>query len=292
MVPISSKRRQRTNNNESQAIISTKSTKMIEVVTSTSNTQDVNRSTISTTHTNQSSTTVQYCSICSKNNAKYKCPRCNIPYCSVSCYQIHDGTSFTAAADHSSTNNSNNKICTRHVLTNPNNNNTATTTNNRVQSVLSNIHNEIHINLDKLDYRDGCISNLINKNEGDGGEIVNGMIEEIKDNVCKSERSLDVFKIEQLNNSKVEEVVHEISSRFKQEDRVQQQQRQQDVRVKKDKLSIGKLISGMNTMDSDNIAGDSDVISSGILNLGLGSSSTQRPLVVEDEMVSTTIRKK
>jgi len=93
MVPISSKRRHRTNN-ESQAIISTESTKMIEVVSSNShNTQDVdNRTTISTSHTNQTPTTVQRCSICNKNNARYKCPRCNISYCSVSCYQIHDGT--------------------------------------------------------------------------------------------------------------------------------------------------------------------------------------------------------
>ena len=44
----------------------------------------------------------------------------------------------------------------------------------------------------------------------------------------------------------------------------------------------------------DNDADDSDMISSGILNLGFGSSSSnQRSLVVEDEMVSisTTIRK-
>ena len=31
------------------------------------------------------------CSVCNENNkAKYKCPRCMRPYCSVSCYQIHN----------------------------------------------------------------------------------------------------------------------------------------------------------------------------------------------------------
>jgi len=285
MVPISSKRRQRITNDESQAIISTKSKMMVEVVTSNSHDTQDDKTTISTSHTNQIPTKVQCCSICNKNNARYKCPRCNISHCSVSCYQIHDGTSGTSNTADSS---NNRKLCTesfhkRHVLTTNN-----TSTNNRVQSVLSSIHNDININLDKLEQRDEGITNLI-QNDTKNVEIVNGMMEEIKDNVCKSESLLNVFRIDQLNNSKVDEVVvHEISSRFKQEDRVQEQQ--QD--VKKDDLSIDLLISGMNAMDGDNTAGDSDMISSGILNLGLGNSN-QRPLVVEDEMVSiSTIHKK
>ena len=113
MIPISSKRLQRTNN-ESQAIISTKAKMMVEVVTSNShNTQDVNKTTISTPHTPPTATSkVRCCSICSKNNARYKCPRCDISYCSVSCYQIHDGTSSTTSTTDHSKDDSNNKLCT------------------------------------------------------------------------------------------------------------------------------------------------------------------------------------
>ena len=178
MIPISSKRRQKTND-EPLSFIGTKSKMMIEVITSNSHTQDVSNTTISSP-TNQ---TPQCCSICNKNNARYKCPRCNISYCSVSCYQIHDGTSF----------NNNNKICSellyKHHI--PTNSIITNNTNDRIQSVLSNIHNEININLDKLDYRDEHISKLISKNEGDCGEIVNGMMDEIKDNVCKSNRVIN-----------------------------------------------------------------------------------------------------
>ena len=282
MVPISSKRRQSTNN-ESQAIISAKSKKMIEVVSSNShNTQDVDKTTISSHHTNQTqtTTTVKCCSICNKNNAKYKCPNCNISYCSVSCYQIHDGTSSSTSntTDHCS-NNSNTKLCTESFYKRqPTNSIDTNNIPNRVQSVLSNIHNEININLDKLEKRNEHISKLINENDSDGGEIVNGMIEEIKDNVCKSNRAMDVFRIDQLNNSKeVEEVVHEISI---QEDRVPQQDNI-NVRVKKDELSIGMLISGItNVLDSND--NTDDVLSTGILNLGLGNSDQIRPLVVEE----------
>ena len=73
------------------------------------------------------------------------------------------------------------------------------------------------------------------------------------------------------------------------QDRIQEQD------VKKDELSIDLLISGMNAMDSGNdTSDDRDMLSSGVLNLGLGNSNHQiRPLVVEDEMVSiSTIHKK
>ena len=29
------------------------------------------------------------CRVCTRNEAKYTCPRCNIPYCSVGCYASH-----------------------------------------------------------------------------------------------------------------------------------------------------------------------------------------------------------
>lgn len=315
MIPISSKRRQRTNH-ESQAIISTKSKMMmIEVITSnTHDTQD-DKTTISTTHPNQTQTptTVQCCSICNKNIARYKCPRCNISYCSISCYQVHDGTSSNTTDSPN-----NRKLCTeslhkRHVLTS----NITANDVNRVQSVLSNINNEININLDKLEQRNEHISKLISKNEqGGGGEIVNGMIEEIKDNVCKSESLLDVFRIDQLNNnSKFENskdhtfgdedkdmnqnrrVVNSMSTQLNKVEDVSstKQDRIQEQDVKKDELSIDLLISGMNAMDSGNdTSDDRDMLSSGVLNLGLGNSNHQiRPLVVEDEMVSiSTIHKK
>jgi len=306
MVPISSKRRQRTNN-ESQAIISAKSNMIIEVVSSNShNTQDVdNKTTISTPHPNQTPTisTKQFCSICNKNNARYKCPRCNISYCSVSCYQIHDGTSSTT------TNNTSSNKCCDSSLIHLNNNN-ATNTNdddNRLQqSVLSNMYNDININLDTLDYCDERITNLI-QNDTKNVELVNGMIEEIKDNVCKSTRAMGVFRIDQLNNnSKFENgkdhtfgeedkdmnqnrrVVNSMSTQLNKVEDVSstKQDRIQEQDVKKDELSIDLLISGMNAMDSGNdTSDDRDMLSSGVLNLGLGNSN-QRPLVVENEMVS------
>jgi hypothetical protein len=40
----------------------------------------------------QSPTETIICTTCSKNVARYKCPKCSEPYCSVKCYRIHDGT--------------------------------------------------------------------------------------------------------------------------------------------------------------------------------------------------------
>ena len=144
--------------------------------------------------------------------------------------------------------------------------------------------------MDKLDYRDERISKLISKNEGDGGgEIVNGMIDHNKDNVYKSERSLDVFRIDQLSNkSKFENSKdhtfgeedmdmnqnRRVVNSMKVEEVSTKQDRTHEQDVKKDELSIGVLISGItNVLNSgDNDADDSDMISSGILNLGLGNS--------------------
>ena len=30
------------------------------------------------------------CHVCTKSTSKYKCPRCNVPYCSLKCYKEHD----------------------------------------------------------------------------------------------------------------------------------------------------------------------------------------------------------
>jgi hypothetical protein len=32
------------------------------------------------------------CGICGEQEHKYKCPKCRIPYCSVSCYQLHSSS--------------------------------------------------------------------------------------------------------------------------------------------------------------------------------------------------------
>ncbi|KAL7482537.1 hypothetical protein ACHAW6_008218 [Cyclotella cf. meneghiniana] len=39
---------------------------------------------------------VNICFACSKHAARYKCPKCSAPYCSVQCYRIHDGTDLNS----------------------------------------------------------------------------------------------------------------------------------------------------------------------------------------------------
>lgn len=34
----------------------------------------------------------EVCRVCSQNEARYTCPKCSIPYCSVQCYRNHNGT--------------------------------------------------------------------------------------------------------------------------------------------------------------------------------------------------------
>jgi len=40
-------------------------------------------------------TALKKCGVCSENVAKYKCPQCLLPYCSVSCCRIHKETPCT-----------------------------------------------------------------------------------------------------------------------------------------------------------------------------------------------------
>ncbi|KAL0082067.1 hypothetical protein F4703DRAFT_1863248 [Phycomyces blakesleeanus] len=34
----------------------------------------------------------KYCKVCSGTDAKYKCPKCKILYCSLACYKVHKST--------------------------------------------------------------------------------------------------------------------------------------------------------------------------------------------------------
>ncbi|KAI9019499.1 hypothetical protein CLU79DRAFT_720202 [Phycomyces nitens] len=34
----------------------------------------------------------KYCKVCSSTDAKYKCPKCKILYCSLACYKVHKST--------------------------------------------------------------------------------------------------------------------------------------------------------------------------------------------------------
>ena len=56
--------------------------------------------------------------------------------------------------------------------------------NSKVHDILWRIYNDVNINLDRLDHRDESISQLIsNTKNNECDEIVNGMNDEIKDNL-------------------------------------------------------------------------------------------------------------
>ncbi|KAL1451831.1 hypothetical protein WDU94_006169 [Cyamophila willieti] len=59
------------------------------------------------------------CEICQKENKKYKCPHCEIPYCSIQCFQTHKEVCSTIKAS------CENDMSTNDTQTNKNNDDSA-----------------------------------------------------------------------------------------------------------------------------------------------------------------------
>ena len=118
------------------------------------------------------------CSVCNENNkAKYKCPRCMRPYCSVSCYQIHnnnDDNNGTFNDSSSSDDNTCTTLFNKHQLSSG----PIPTNNDKLlprDDVLTCMHHDINDNLDNIEKRDASITQLLQTNNDNEEGLVDIM---------------------------------------------------------------------------------------------------------------------
>ena len=116
------------------------------------------------------------CSVCNKNKAKYKCPRCMRPYCSVSCYRIHNNNDDNNGTfnDSSSSDNACTALFHKHQLSSG----TFPTNNDKVlprDDVLTCMHHDINDNLDNIEKRDASITQLLQTNNDNEEGLVDIM---------------------------------------------------------------------------------------------------------------------
>ena len=124
-------------------------------------------------------TSMVICTTCNKHQARYTCPKCQTPYCSVACYRIHESSSSS----------SNNIICTEsfykdRVLGTMNGDAAIKGGENddtiQLRNVLTRIHRDINNNLDSVEKREASLSQMLNNdNNGDAtneeSDVVKGM---------------------------------------------------------------------------------------------------------------------
>ena len=118
------------------------------------------------------------CSVCNKNNkAKYKCPRCMRPYCSVSCYQIHNNNDDDNGTFNDSSSGDDNACTTlfnkHHLSSGP-----IPTNNDKLlprDDVLTCMHHDINDNLDSIEKRDASITQLLQTNNDNEEGLVDIM---------------------------------------------------------------------------------------------------------------------
>ena len=116
------------------------------------------------------------CSVCNENNkAKYKCPRCMRPYCSVSCYQIHNNDDDNGTFKDSSS--SDHNACTtlfnkHHLSRGP-----IPTNNDKLlpRDDVPCMHHDINDNLDNIEKRDASITQLLQTNNDNEEGLVDIM---------------------------------------------------------------------------------------------------------------------
>jgi len=117
------------------------------------------------------------CSVCNKNKAKYKCPRCMRPYCSVSCYQIHNNNDDDNGTFNDSCSGDDNACTTlfnKHQLSSG----PYLTNNDKLSprdDVLTCMHHDINDNLDNIEKRDASITQLLQTNNDNEEGLVDIM---------------------------------------------------------------------------------------------------------------------
>lgn len=85
----------------------------------------------------------QLCAVCKRNTSRYACPKCNAPYCCVTCYRAH-GELCTEAFYRS------HRTCSlagRHA--------------NDLRGVLARLNSDVNDNLDNVENREESLSNMV-----------------------------------------------------------------------------------------------------------------------------------
>jgi hypothetical protein len=113
------------------------------------------------------------CSTCTKNIARYTCPKCSTPYCSVECYKIHDGTIDS----------NNQKICTESFYKNrvlsEYHARGSEEDKLKLRGILNRLHQDIDMQMTDVEWRDHCLSELLHEKDTSdfNREVVNGLNE-------------------------------------------------------------------------------------------------------------------
>lgn len=126
---------------------------------------------LETSADNQS--TQNICSTCTKNIARYTCPKCSSPYCSVECYKVHDGTLDSEGE----------KICTETFYKNRvlGEYHSRGSDEDRVtmRGILNRMHQDVSMQMDDEEWRQNSLSQLLHK-KGSAGfnrDVMTGLNE-------------------------------------------------------------------------------------------------------------------
>ncbi|KAL9187169.1 hypothetical protein ACHAXT_010889 [Thalassiosira profunda] len=172
-VPGSTRRRRRGKDTASSAPSTQPKAKIVEVIGEDNSNPDVAKSSSNCGQDHA-------CATCNNNVARYTCPKCGAPYCSVACYKIHDGTSTDPGKG---------KVCTEsfykdRVLGMYGKGEDG----DKLRGILGRMYRDINANLDDAERREESLSGMLQ--EGSVPEsITSGMRSEIKDNVQSSQSS-------------------------------------------------------------------------------------------------------
>lgn len=119
---------------------------------------------------NTSQPSHKICSTCAKNIARYTCPKCSTPYCSVECYKIHDGTIDS----------NNQKICTESFYKNrvlgEYHARGSDEDKLKLRGILNRLHHDIGVQMDDVEWREHCLSELLHEKDDTSGHINNHVV--------------------------------------------------------------------------------------------------------------------
>ena len=166
--------------------------KFVKVISATTSEQDL----VSPSSNQQT----DICSTCTKNIARYTCPKCSEPYCSVECYKIHDGTADSDG----------NKLCTESFYKNRvlGEYHARGSDEDRIKlrGILNKLHQDIDMQMDNVEWRENSLSQLL-REEGTSG--FNGdIMSELKD----YDHTLTAVQLDEASGKISDEELAELAS--------------------------------------------------------------------------------
>lgn len=172
LTPVSTRRNRRMDKaiiNDKVQFTKTETTmKLIEVVDTTDaqyNLQSKDKANIALEQEHQVT-----CSTCNKNVARYVCPKCTAPYCSVPCYRIHDGSEVSSDVY------LNAGLCTEsfykdRVLNEYHSLGSTSGELSKLHEILTRLHRDINDKLDDVESREESVSRLLHQSDGETGVV-------------------------------------------------------------------------------------------------------------------------